>query len=73
MLLENREEFLNVVFCILLPRPFDMTLGQVSDPGSSGELGEINVHFFWRRVYCVKCFWFDGPNKTMSAQWLVDG
>ena len=24
---------------------------RVSDPGTSGELGQINVHFFWRRVY----------------------
>ena len=28
-----------------------MTRVRVSDPGSLGELDEINVHFFWRRVY----------------------
>ena len=37
---------------IFLSRPFDkidMTLVRVSDPGSPGELGKINVHFFFEK------------------------
>ncbi len=55
-LCQNVKVFLNVVFCILLPSPFDkldLTRGRGQWPGLPGELPEINVHFFGRRVYTL--------------------
>ncbi len=40
---------------------FDMTRVRVSDPGSPVELDEINVHFFWRRVYIA---WYELIRKS---------
>ncbi len=36
----------------------------ISDPRSPVELGEINVHFFWRRVYLGKC---EATSATMVS------
>ena len=54
----NEEElflcFVAQVWFGAMPQPLENYKGSrvgVSDPWSPGELDEINVHFFWRRVY----------------------
>ena len=43
---------------------------RVSDPGSSGEMDEINVHFFWRRVYNRQHVNLMNPNVSSTKHWF---
>ena len=56
---------------MLFPRPFDRitkTTGQGHWPGASGEMGKLNVTFFWWRVYKEDLF---APNPGQLACLLL--
>ncbi len=51
-----------------------MAYDSVSDPGSPGELGKINVvHFFWRRVFTTfqAIFLFYSREQRASTKWCL--
>ncbi len=50
-----------------------MTRVGVSDPGSPGEPGQINVHFFWRRVYCLRSLAKNSESVELYLCLSIDG
>ena len=54
VLMDGHKEFLNGLFAYYSQDHLtNVTWSEVgvSDPGSPGELDEVNVYFFWIRVY----------------------